>query len=111
MTEESKYYIGFAIDGVVQQFLITDSRFAAILLSDPEIIDLTNNPEIEKHEKGHTWSTALSKWIPLQPYPSWTLNEDQTKWVAPVPIPPEGSWFWIEEDQNWREIPQDAIPQ
>ena len=34
-----------------------------------------------------------------QPFPSWTLNEDN-EWVAPV-AKPDGFWVWDESQQNW----------
>lgn len=40
--------------------------------------------------------------IPPQPYPSWTLNQETAVWHSPVPIPDEGGpWTWDEESQMW----------
>ena len=49
MSEESQepfleyHYIAFIIDGVVQQILKSDPRFAAILLSEPTIIEVESD--------------------------------------------------------------------
>lgn len=37
-----------------------------------------------------------------QPYPSWT--REAGRWVAPVPMPSEGSWEWDEAAQEWRPL-------
>lgn len=40
--------------------------------------------------------------IPLQPFPSWTLNPDTALWDSPVPVPAEGGpWTWDEPTLNW----------
>ena len=38
-----------------------------------------------------------------QPYPSWTLNESNWKWEAPVPYPDdeENTYIWNESNQEW----------
>lgn len=110
MTSEFSRYIGFAIDGKVEQMFIVDDRIAAIFLSEPEIVDLTNNPEIEKHNTGHIWSTEMNKWLPSRPYMSWTINEDGTKWIPPVPMPDDGFWSWNEQDGVWVEANENIIP-
>jgi len=51
--EENTKKIAFVIDGVVVQTLSTDERLAAIVLSDPTVIDITdifNQGEIETEE-------------------------------------------------------------
>jgi len=37
------------------------------------------------------------------PYPSWIFDNNEATFVAPVPIPAEGIWFWSEDDLNWVE--------
>jgi len=46
--------------------------------------------------------------IPKKPYPSWTYNEENNSWVAPVandnewtPDNPTGHDKWDEENQTW----------
>jgi hypothetical protein len=38
---------------------------------------------------------------PLQPFPSWTRLEGQ--WVAPIPEPTEGNYYWDEQLGDWVE--------
>ena len=58
---------------------------------------------------GGTYDRDRDVFIPPQPYPSWTLNEDTLYWESPVPIPDEATtsgegdykWDWDEETQQW----------
>ena len=54
---------------------------------------------------GYSYDTGRDAFIPPQPYPSWTLNEDTCLWDCPVAIPTEGGPFtWNEEAQSWAEL-------
>jgi hypothetical protein len=55
---------------------------------------------------GFTYDDDLDAFVPPQPYPSWTLNEDTCLWEAPVAYP-EGSdkYYWDEEQQSWIAYP------
>lgn len=44
-----------------------------------------------------------SKFILVQPYPSWSLDENYD-WQAPTPKP-EGNYYWDEESLSWLPIP------
>ena len=55
---------------------------------------------------GYTYDSGRDAFIPPQPYPSWTLNEDTCLWDCPVAMPTEGGPFtWNEETQSWDAIP------
>jgi hypothetical protein len=54
---------------------------------------------------GFTYDSTRDAFIPPQPYPSWTLNEDTCLWGAPVPYPEdEVDYAWDEETTNWLEV-------
>ena len=53
---------------------------------------------------GFTYDEERDAFIPPQPYPSWTLNEDTCLWDAPVPYPEEGVHEWDEDNQEWVEL-------
>jgi len=52
--------------------------------------------------KGSIYNSDMDKFIPSQPYPSWTLNE-QGIWQAPVTKPAEYHDLatWDEANQTW----------
>lgn len=51
---------------------------------------------------GFTWDPIKQAFIPPQPFPSWSLNEDTCKWVPPTPYPEDGKfYFWNEETLAW----------
>ena len=57
---------------------------------------------------GYTYDSSRDAFIPPQPYPSWTLNEDTCLWEAPMPMPEsEQPHTWDEESQAWIPITQE----
>ena len=50
---------------------------------------------------GFTYDENRDAFIPPQPYPSWTLDEDTCLWVAPIAYPAEGMHTWDEEAGDW----------
>ena len=51
---------------------------------------------------GFTYDKTRDAFIPPQPYPSWTLNEETCLWDSPVPYPDDGqSYIWNEQTQTW----------
>lgn len=54
---------------------------------------------------GFTYDGQRDAFIPSQPYPSWTLNEQTCLWEPPVPYPNDGqSYEWNEAQVNWSLI-------
>jgi len=53
---------------------------------------------------GFTYDSTRDAFIPPQPYPSWTLNEDTCQWEAPVAYPDDDKMYdWDEETTSWVE--------
>jgi hypothetical protein len=51
---------------------------------------------------GYKYDAQRDAFIPPQPFPSWTLNEDTCLWDAPVPIPTDGQIYgWDEASLAW----------
>ena len=53
---------------------------------------------------GYTYDEDRDAFIPKQPYPSWTLNEDTCQWEAPVPRPDRSTgcpYNWDETTGAW----------
>lgn len=56
---------------------------------------------------GDTYKEDLDMFISPQPYPSWSLNETNGQWEAPIPRPDdENLYVWNEETQSWDLIEQ-----
>jgi hypothetical protein len=54
---------------------------------------------------GFTYDSVRDAFIPPQPYPSWTLNEDTCQWDSPVPYPTDDLMYsWDEDTTSWVEI-------
>lgn len=59
---------------------------------------------------GYTYDEARDAFIPPQPFPSWSLNQETLIWEAPIPCPcldPENTknYAWDEESLSWVETP------
>lgn len=62
------------------------------------------NSNFRKHYAGigYKYDADLDAFIPPQPFPSWTLNEQTCAWEAPVPEPVDGQIYtWDEQLQSW----------
>ena len=56
---------------------------------------------------GYAYDSQRDAFIPPQPYPSWTLNEDTCLWDCPVAMPTEGGPYnWNEANQAWDAVTQ-----
>jgi hypothetical protein len=56
------------------------------------------------------WNEATLEWIDkpgVKPYASWTYNEENQEWEAPITRPisdkPGGYYTWNEETLTWEE--------
>jgi len=51
---------------------------------------------------GYTYDSTRDAFIPPQPFPSWTLNEDTCLWDSPTPYPTDGQhYYWDEQKTDW----------
>jgi hypothetical protein len=54
---------------------------------------------------GYIYDSTRDAFIPPQPYPSWTLNEDTCQYDSPTSYPTDDKRYaWDEETTNWKEI-------
>lgn len=54
---------------------------------------------------GYRYDSERDEFIPPQPFPSWSLNEDTCLWESPIPYPEDGKIYtWNEENGVWEEI-------
>jgi hypothetical protein len=65
---------------------------------------LTGKIITEQSALATIYDEGRDAFIPPQPYPSWTLNEDTCLWDSPVPYPEEGIHEWDEDNQEWVEL-------
>lgn len=54
---------------------------------------------------GYTYDRDRDAFIPPQPFPSWTLNDDTCLWDCPVAYPTDGKHYgWDEGTLSWIEL-------
>ena len=53
---------------------------------------------------GYKFDRQRDAFIPPQPFPSWTLNEETCVWEAPSPYPSNDKiYIWDEQSLSWTE--------
>jgi hypothetical protein len=65
------------------------------------------NNNIRKNYAGRnfTYDVERDAFIPPQPFPSWSLNEDTCNWDSPTPIPDDDKHYeWNETTTSWDEV-------
>lgn len=54
---------------------------------------------------GKKWDPEHDAFIDLQPYPSWTFNNQTLDWDPPVIKPVDGNlYIWNEENLTWDQV-------
>jgi hypothetical protein len=60
---------------------------------------------------GFYFDEERDAFIPSQPFPSWSLDEETCKWMPPVPYP-EGDlmYSWNEDELDWEAVIFESDP-
>ncbi len=77
------------------------------LYGDATWVQTSYNNNFRKNYAGnrYTYDQTRDAFIPPQPYPSWTLDDDTCQWNAPVAYPDDGKMYsWDEDNTQWKEI-------
>ena len=108
-------------NGIVEQVIVAEPEFFETFVdtSPGEWIQTSYNTYGGQHALGGTplrknyagvgfkFDAQRDAFIPPQPYPSWTLNEDTCLWDAPTPMPQDGKvYVWDEPTTSWVEVPE-----
>ena len=105
-------------DGIVTQVIVAEPEFFETFVdsSPGEWIQTSYNTRGGQHPEGrplrknyagigYTYDRTRDAFIPPQPYPSWTLNNDTCLWDCPVVYPNDGKQYsWNEETLSWIEV-------
>jgi hypothetical protein len=93
-------------NGIVIEVIVADQEFIdSYVDSTPgNWLETRKDGSIRKNYAGigFSYDSTRDAFIPPQPYPSWTLNEDTCLWECPVARPSDGNeYIWNEETQAW----------
>jgi hypothetical protein len=106
-------------NGIVEKVIVAEESFFDTFVDDSAGewiqtsyntkagVHLNNGTPLRKNYAGigYTYDKTRDAFIPPQPYPSWTLNEDTCRWECPVEYPTDGNIYtWNETDQQWDEV-------
>lgn len=94
----TKYYAELNEDGYVLNIIFADEN--AIFPNNFIEYSLTGEFRKNPANIGCKYDKDNDAFIEIQPYPSWTFNEETFKWEAPV-AKPEGPAAWDEINQRW----------
>jgi len=110
------------LDGKVIQVIVAESEFFETFLdSTPgEWIQTSYNTLGGIHRQGgiplrmnfagigFSYDPIRDAFIPPQPYPSWTLNENTCLWEPPYAMPVHSAdikpYYWDEPSLSWKEL-------
>lgn len=106
------------VNGIVTQVLVVpdeqEHRIQDYLSIDCALggtwVQTSYNSRIRKNYAGigMTYDSERDAFIPIQPFPSWVINEETCKWEAPIPYPTDGLMYsWNEELTDWEAIAND----
>lgn len=102
-------------DGIVTQVIVAEQDVIDSGLFGDGWVQTSYNTYGGQHPEGHplrknyagvgyAYDAELDAFIPPQPFPSWTLNEDTCLWGAPSPYPDDGKLYgWDEDTLSWVE--------
>ena len=52
--------------------------------------------------KGYTYDEENDCFLPLKPFPSWSVDTETLNWKAPVDYPDDGEYYvWNDAGRNW----------
>lgn len=86
-------------------------KFCQNLVNDPESkwrkgyqpYDSKNRKRVNVPTIGGNYDDENDVFYDCQPFPSWTLDTEEWRWVCPVPVP-DKPHSWNEEEQRWDPI-------
>lgn len=101
-------------NNIVTQVIVADTQEWCETVLGGEWVQTSYNTQAGVHTKGgsplrknyagvgYKYDEKKDAFIPPQPFPSWTLNEETCLWWPPV-LYPEGEGFctWDEEKVEW----------
>ena len=96
-------------NGIVTKVIVAEAEFFDDYIDDTpgKWIQTYKDRSQRKHYAGigFTYDKTRDAFIPPQPYPSSTLNEDTCIWDAPVAYPDDDKRYtWNEDTTSWTEI-------
>lgn len=96
-------------NGIVTKVIVAEPEFFDTFIDDSpgKWIQTYKDRSKRKHYAGigFTYDKTRDAFIPPQPHPSWTLNEDGCYWEPPVAMPTDKNRYqWNEETQSWDQV-------
>jgi hypothetical protein len=100
-------------DGIVQQVIVAEQDFIDTLPDASSWVQTSYNTHGGQHPEGrplrknyagigYTYDLQRDAFIPPQPFPSWSLDEETCLWEPPTPYPQDQNYYvWDENTLSW----------
>lgn len=103
------------MNGIVEQVIVADRGFIDSLENKDSWVQTSYNTIGGSHPDGlplrknfagigFTYDANRDAFIPPQPFPSWTLNEESCTWIPPVQRPAGKGYAWNESSNSWNLV-------
>ena len=95
----------FAIvnNDIVDNVIVAESlALVEILLPGEQVVEVTEATGFAYI--GAPYDSAVGKFVPPQPFPSWKFVKKSWIWEAPAAYPTDGKNYVWREDEGWIEI-------
>lgn len=85
---------------------IVNSKVVNVIVADAEFVAQSQLDYVllSRGGIGWTYDEQANQFVAPQPYPSWTLDENND-WQPPTPKP-DGKYYWNEATQTWLPFEQ-----
>lgn len=100
-------------NGIVQQVIVAEQDFIDTLPDASSWVQTSYNTYGGRHPEGrplrknyagigYTYDSQRDAFIPPQPFPSWSLDEETCLWEPPTPYPQDQNYYvWDENTLSW----------
>ena len=95
--------------GIVKRVIVAEQNFinSGVVGDSFNWVQTSYNGNFRKNYAGagFTYDKYRDAFIPPQPFPSWTFNEDTYWWDPPQPLPARDEWkyTWNESSLSWEQ--------
>jgi hypothetical protein len=88
-------------NGIVTRVVVADSiSHVQAFFPESEIVE--ESSKTKTAYVGEAYDLKHSKFMPPQPFPSWTFDQVKWEWTAPTSYPTDGQpYYWDEESKQW----------
>ena len=102
------YFARIGDDGIVEQVIVCESEALCVKLLGGTWVETKIDGNYAG--RGYTYYPDVKAFCPKQPFPSWTIAADKTRWTPPLKEPRDGlPKRWAEDSQQWVDLDEQTL--